>query len=732
MFARTGPAWALAAVAIAAVAPTATGCSDEELIGQVEAVLLVDPTSIDFDDVAIGTTKTLEVEVRNAGALAVDLQAAVDADLGGEFVLMDVPERIGAGERKTIQLAFAPTSAGLREGKLTFSSPTLDAIEVPVKGRGVLPGLISDPLVVDFGRVLLGTTATQAVSLTNQSDRPLEVIRASLSPSTSLEFGVALTRIRLEPGESTTMVATYSPAELGADEGSTSILDSGPRAMDLSITLRGQGVDSDIVVEPNALGFSGLFVGQTQTLPFYVRNIGDQPHSLTGLAFASSGGAQAGDLSLSPASTPAEIPAGGAVQVDVTWTPQSAGMIFDEVRVDASGLRQTAVVSISGVAEPEPVPRIEVSPNSLGFGQVEVGMNTSVNLQIANVGTATLTLAGAISIQPAGSPYTLQNAPAAGTSFAPTDNATFQVVFAPTAAGPVPAAEVVIGSNDPNAPTVRVPITGEGVVTAVPSIFVDPNPLAFGQVPRGVRASRTVLVRNDGSGPLTLNLVRLTDNAGSRFSVPTPPAPGTVLQPAQSLTFAVEYFDNGMVMAYAGMMEVQSNDPSRPTVQVPLTASTEPPPPAMTDINISLNWSRTNADVDLHLVRPGGSFFDSPSDCCFCNSNPDWGMATTPTDNPFLDRDDLVGPGPETINLSVAETGEYQVVVHFYDDKNAGPADVTVDVNLRGTNVATVTRNLSGGERWIAGYITWNATTQMGTFRSSILPPFPTLLLLCF
>ena len=58
--------------------------------------------------------------------------------------------------------------------------------------------------------------------------------------------------------------------------------------------------------------------------------------------------------------------------------------------------------------------------------------------------------------------------------------------------------------------------------------------------------------------------------------------------------------------------------------------------------------------------------------------------------------------------------------------------DATVEINIRGTTVATVTRALNGSERWIAGYITWNAATQMGTFRPSILGPFPTILLLCF
>ncbi len=727
MFARTSPAWALMAALIASA-----GCSDEELIGRAEALLIIDPPEMDFDDVAVGTRKTLDLEIRNVGSLGVDLSAALDDALGSEFILSDLPERINPGERELVTLSFLPTSPGLREGKLTFTPSLMEPIVVPVKGRGVPPALVSDPPLLDFGRVLVGTTATQAVTLTNSSDRPIEVIRGTLTPDTSLEYGLELERIRLDPGATATLVVTYSPTDLGLDEGALAILDSGPRATDLTIRLRGQGVDSDIVVEPSALGFSGVAAGQSQTLPFFVRNIGDQRHTIQSLAFASTGTAQAGDLSFSPATPPIEVAAGGSVQIDVTWAPSAAGMAFDEIRVEASGLRQTAVVSISGLAAPAPAPRIEVSPPSLAFGQVEVGLSAQRSLQIANVGTATLTLVGAISIQPSGGPYTLVNAPSAGTSFAPTDLATFDVVYAPTTAGINAPSEIIIGSNDPSAATVRVPLSGEGVVTAVPSIAITPSPVAFGQVPRGVRASRSVQIQNMGSAPLTLNLVRLTDDAGARFSLPTPPAPGTVLQPTQTRTFAIEYFDNGMVMAYAGIVEFQSNDPSRPIVQVPLTAATEPPPPAMTDINVTMTWSRTNADVDVHLIRPGGSFFDSPGDTCFCNSNPDWGMPMTPTDNPFLDRDDLVGPGPETINLSVAENGEYQVVAHFFEDNSAGPADVTVVIRLRGMVIATVTETLDGGERWIAGYITWNSTSQMGTFRPSILGPFNTFLRVCF
>ena len=57
-------------------------------------------------------------------------------------------------------------------------------------------------------------------------------------------------------------------------------------------------------------------------------------------------------------------------------------------------------------------------------------------------------------------------------------------------------------------------------------------------------------------------------------------------------------------------------------------------------------------DIDLHLVRPGGTPFDvSGDDCYYANKNPDWNILNDNTDDPFLDVDDIDGNGPEEINL---------------------------------------------------------------------------------
>ncbi|MBU1068994.1 hypothetical protein KJ975_05420 [Myxococcota bacterium] len=101
-------------------------------------------------------------------------------------------------------------------------------------------------------------------------------------------------------------------------------------------------------------------------------------------------------------------------------------------------------------------------------------------------------------------------------------------------------------------------------------------------------------------------------------------------------------------------------------------------------------------DVDLHLIRAGGTWDDTSggSDCSFRAPHPDWGSPTETDDNPSLDRDDSDGGGPETITvLSPAITfgpgmeyydSPYQVGVYFFDDWTFGEVYASLRVYLEG------------------------------------------------
>lgn len=96
------------------------------------------------------------------------------------------------------------------------------------------------------------------------------------------------------------------------------------------------------------------------------------------------------------------------------------------------------------------------------------------------------------------------------------------------------------------------------------------------------------------------------------------------------------------------------------------------------DLAVKLLWNNKNADIDLHLIGPDGTFGDAQSDCYYWNCSPqysgerpDWGEEDETKDNPFLDIDNTDGIGPETVTINKPANGIYKVTIHAYDTDKA-------------------------------------------------------------
>lgn len=97
-----------------------------------------------------------------------------------------------------------------------------------------------------------------------------------------------------------------------------------------------------------------------------------------------------------------------------------------------------------------------------------------------------------------------------------------------------------------------------------------------------------------------------------------------------------------------------------------------------------LRWNTSNADIDLHLLRPnyGLNFLCSSYDCYYGNKNTSWGA--------YLDVDDRYGNGPEHITIPAdPQPGLYTLVVHYYTAHGDGATDATVAVSTYNNTVHT-------------------------------------------
>lgn len=92
------------------------------------------------------------------------------------------------------------------------------------------------------------------------------------------------------------------------------------------------------------------------------------------------------------------------------------------------------------------------------------------------------------------------------------------------------------------------------------------------------------------------------------------------------------------------------------------------------DLTVRLDWAKLsgNTDIDLHVTDPYGS------EVAYYNP-------TVPSGG-WLDRDDVVGPGPEHITWSNAPSGAYLIQVHYFGSESGAITSYTVTIRANGQN----------------------------------------------
>ncbi len=158
---------------------------------------------------------------------------------------------------------------------------------------------------------------------------------------------------------------------------------------------------------------------------------------------------------------------------------------------------------------------------------------------------------------------------------------------------------------------------------------------------------------------------------------------------------------------------------TREGVSTPAIVNVQAVPPSQ--LSVTLEWDVSGADMDIHLVREGGTYFDlaGGSDCFSWRPNPDWGDTASAEDNPVLDRDlDGEGQGPfrETILVPEPMDGTYTLYLHYFSDHvdidggNAQVVDAQIDVKVLGrpiTETITTPTPMQAGQLWVVREIVW-------------------------
>jgi hypothetical protein len=237
---------------------------------------------------------------------------------------------------------------------------------------------------------------------------------------------------------------------------------------------------------------------------------------------------------------------------------------------------------------PPPNPVINVTPNTIDFGTVNVSQSSTRTVTITNAGGAPLVIT-AIG-DPTG-PFTITNKPALPVTIQPGQSIQLSVRFAPTAAT-VFLNSLTITSNDPGQPVATVTLIGQGAGVPVPDIQVNKLLIEFPSGP----GSTTVQVSNTGNADLSIvNII----SPNAPFSVSGAPATPLTLKQGDSITLTVNFSPSGQGV-FVGQLTLVTNDPDGFVTVIRLRGTETSPGPVIAGLEFrkkGLRFRAANSNV---------------------------------------------------------------------------------------------------------------------------------------
>ena len=300
-----------------------------------------------------------------------------------------------------------------------------------------------------------------------------------------------------------------------------------------------------------SMSFGSVAVGSTGTQSVTVTNTGTSAvnitaAAITGAAFTVVGG--------NPASS---IPVGQSVTVQIQFAPTAAGAVAGTFTVTSDASNTPLAISLSGTGT-QPV--LTMSPASLNFSNVPVGITSTQTVTLTNSGNSNLTmnLATMTGTGFGMSGLSLPKTLTAG------QNISFSVQFSPTSTTGA-SGSIVFTDNAPGSPQ-TLTMTGSAVATGS-TLGANPGSFNFNNVVVSASSPQTFTLTNSGSATITINQVTTTGPGFSSNGI----AAGQTIAAGANATFTATFAPT-TTGGTSGNIAITSTA-TNPTLNIPLSGT---------------------------------------------------------------------------------------------------------------------------------------------------------------
>lgn len=455
---------------------------------------------------------------------------------------------------------------------------------------GVVEGELVFDEVVDFQDVQVGIEATRRLTIRNEGGGVVSVAKIDRDASISgarYAFEAPSAGFEIRGGTAHELTLKFRPFE-AMDEPAETVLtlqtDDGPR----TLTLKGRGVESGLIVTPNPVDFGTVLIDAVETIEVTITNALPQPTPI--FARVSGGiievditsGTGRFDVQATPTSDGSlgTLEPGASMTLPVRYFPQEvSGSRGDRGRFVLSNcgfdLCDVDVVLL-GLATDS---ALRCTPASIDFGAINPQSTRTLTATCENIATETVRVQRLSLDLFSAREFTV--ALPQVTDVASGESFDVEITFAPTMAtlssgapamGTVLVEATTLG-GDPLLP-IEIAVLGRA---GGPKVDVTPLRLDFGLVALGTTHTKRLLVTNTGFDPLVVADVDADTAGTSAFSVSTT----SFTLPVGGAQVVEAIFDPQIEGDVASSIVFDTNDLANPTPTVEVTGTGVALPPCV-------------------------------------------------------------------------------------------------------------------------------------------------------
>jgi hypothetical protein len=512
----------------------------------------VSPSAIDFGAVVAGTMATQIATVTNCTVNDEVVTPRLQGPQAEFFqISTTVPFRVKAGASVPLSVTYAPrTFSAMDSATVELVFDNGDSATLPLQGiAGAFVGCAGGtrqssvtPQAIEFGNVIVKTTATQLVTVTNCTQHDIMVTPSATRGPEAALFQLGRTApFTAGAGISVGFNVIYAPLvpskldaawfELVPDTGAPVLL-----------TLQGAALQSGLEITPLPLNFSFVQPGNSVTLPLHLTNVGSERITVTSVSIVDPGTLVAYSL-VAGAWTGGDLSPGDSQDVVVSFTPSELTPYTGELDISSTDTASLVPVTLLGWGGGA---QISCSPVSLDFETVAATTGSSLSVSCTNTGSdvpdhpeAGLIFSTLLTDNPVFSAQvdpTSVNQASWASPLAAGQSVQLDVIYTPTDAG-TDVGLLKINSNATDGTSLTPPaiaLTGTAIVEEGCNYAVTPWTVDFGQVQVGSKYDAGFVITNTGPDACLVTGLNLSAGTPTAWTLTSGPVVSQRLSPPQT------------------------------------------------------------------------------------------------------------------------------------------------------------------------------------------------------